>query len=129
MAKEDIPGIIGGMKNALERGSSIEKAKESFITAGYDTADVEEAANSLGEKNFDKQASSRQSPKQVVPAQPLAALSLKMPEKPLPEIAKPESIKTKKKRKWLRNIIIFIAIILFLLILGIVANMLGLIKF
>ena len=115
--KEDIPGIIGGMKNAIERGSSIEKAKESFITAGYDAADVEEAAKSFAEEKPVKQA--------VVPAQPFAALS-KVPEKPLPELPKAGAIKQKKKGRWLRNIIIVIAVIISLIILGLIGNMLGL---
>jgi hypothetical protein len=115
MAKEDIPGIIGGLKNALERGSSLEKAKESFITAGYDAADVEEAANSIGEKK---------PVKQVVPAQLLAALS-KTPEKPLPELPKAGAIKPKKKGGFLKYMIIVIAVIVFLLILNIIRSLLG----
>jgi hypothetical protein len=39
--------ILGGLKNALERGESLESAKQSFILAGYAKADVEEAATSL----------------------------------------------------------------------------------
>ena len=123
MGKEDIPGIIGGLKNAIERSYSLENAKESFITAGYDAADVEEAANSIGEKNFDKQVSEqakghvpKQSPKQVVPAQPLAALS-KTNEKPLPELPKPESLKPKKKS--MKGVLTIIAIIIFIIIIAI----------
>ena len=32
------------MKNALERGESIEKAKQTFLSAGYSSQEVEEAA-------------------------------------------------------------------------------------
>lgn len=35
--------IIGGIKNAIIRGESIEKAKQSFINAGYKKEEVEKA--------------------------------------------------------------------------------------
>jgi hypothetical protein len=40
--KED---ILAGLKNALERGSSLEVAAQSFINAGYNPVDVKEAAS------------------------------------------------------------------------------------
>lgn len=39
--------ILGGLRNALERGSSIERAVQSFINAGYNPNDVSEAADYL----------------------------------------------------------------------------------
>ncbi|MEK6855977.1 MAG: hypothetical protein AABX66_02340 [Nanoarchaeota archaeon] len=39
--KED---IIGGIRNALEHGESLEKAVASFVSAGYSQNDVNEAA-------------------------------------------------------------------------------------
>ena len=39
--------VIGGLKNAIERGYSLEKAKQSFLNAGYNPRDVEDSANSL----------------------------------------------------------------------------------
>lgn len=39
--------IIGGLKNAMEHGYSIEQAIQSFINAGYSSQDVQEAAASL----------------------------------------------------------------------------------
>lgn len=36
--------IIGGLRNALERGETIEKAMQSFMSAGYSAAEVREAA-------------------------------------------------------------------------------------
>ncbi|MEM3405718.1 MAG: hypothetical protein QW117_01955 [Candidatus Pacearchaeota archaeon] len=44
MKKED---IIAGLKQAMERGESLEKAKLTFINAGYPVADVEDSANYL----------------------------------------------------------------------------------
>lgn len=44
MVRED---IIAGLRNAVERGEPIEKAKQSFISAGYPKEEVEAAANLL----------------------------------------------------------------------------------
>jgi len=41
MVRED---IVAGLRNAIERGSSIEQAKMSFISAGYPREEVEEAS-------------------------------------------------------------------------------------
>ena len=40
--------IIAGLKNAVERGSTLEQAKQSFLNAGYSEQDVEDSARSLG---------------------------------------------------------------------------------
>ena len=44
MIKEE---LVAGLKNAIERGADIERAKYSFISAGYSREEVEEAANSI----------------------------------------------------------------------------------
>jgi len=44
MAKEE---VIGGLKNAIERGEPMEKAIQSFINSGYNPDEVREAARSL----------------------------------------------------------------------------------
>ena len=40
--------IESGLKNALERGYSLDEAVASFINAGYNPVEVKEAANNLG---------------------------------------------------------------------------------
>ena len=42
-----IDEIAAGIKNAVERGSSVEEAAQSFINAGYNPQEVREAANIL----------------------------------------------------------------------------------
>ncbi len=42
MVRED---IVAGLKNAVEKGESLETAKQSFISAGYSREEVEEASN------------------------------------------------------------------------------------
>ena len=44
MVRED---IVGGLRNGLERGVSLEEAKQSLINAGYSSEEVEEASNYL----------------------------------------------------------------------------------
>ncbi|MFA5071723.1 MAG: hypothetical protein WC511_05185 [Candidatus Pacearchaeota archaeon] len=39
--------IVGGIKNALERGDSLRNAMMSFFNAGYDRKEIEEAAATL----------------------------------------------------------------------------------
>jgi hypothetical protein len=39
--------IFSGLKNAKERGSSVEEAAQSFINAGYNPSEVREAASFL----------------------------------------------------------------------------------
>jgi len=49
MVRQD---ILGGMKNAIEHGSSIEQAKQSFLNAGYSPEEVDEAARYVNVKDF-----------------------------------------------------------------------------
>ena len=39
--------LIGGIRNALERGESLAKAKQTFINAGYQPAEVATAVQKL----------------------------------------------------------------------------------
>ena len=39
--------ILGGMRNALERGEPMEKVIQTFVNAGYNADQVKEVANSL----------------------------------------------------------------------------------
>ena len=41
--------ILAGLKNALERGESLERAVQSFINAGYNPAEVRQAAQLLSD--------------------------------------------------------------------------------
>ena len=41
MVRQD---LVYGLKNAIERGASLEQAKQSFLSSGYSREEVEEAA-------------------------------------------------------------------------------------
>jgi hypothetical protein len=51
--------IIGGLKIALSRGDSLQKAMQSFYNAGYKKEDIEEAARTLNAEGFRPQVVSR----------------------------------------------------------------------
>lgn len=44
MAQED---IIAGLRNAMDRGATLEQAVQSFINAGYNPIEVKQAAQAL----------------------------------------------------------------------------------
>jgi hypothetical protein len=108
MVRED---LLGGLKNALERGESIQEAKETFISAGYPKADVEEAAASLEKIQISK--------KVEVPT--LYTATLQTPSAPIKPGEKPSKpfpqIKVKRKfQMWLiAPIVIISAVIAYLL--------------
>ncbi|OGJ22122.1 hypothetical protein A3K73_07605 [Candidatus Pacearchaeota archaeon RBG_13_36_9] len=72
MVRDD---IVAGLKNGLERGVSIETAKQSLLNAGYSADEVQEGVNSLNsdsvlamQQPFRNPASSVQpSPRQMRP--------------------------------------------------------------
>jgi hypothetical protein len=53
MTNED---IVGGLRQALSKGDSLEKAMTSFFNAGYAKEDIENAANSLYASPWQTQA-------------------------------------------------------------------------
>ena len=78
--------IIAGLKNALERGESLEKAVQSFINAGYNPAEVREAAESLSQgsmsiSNPEAERLQLPAPRMQLPPPP----SLQMPSQQMPQ--------------------------------------------
>ncbi len=98
------PEILGGLKSALNKGESLEKAMTSLYNAGYMKEEIEEAARFL------------QSPEQIQPAKKPEALntSIKSTPKKVSEYGaeKPKSNPVKKAAKGI-VIAIIIAAILF----------------
>ena len=118
---------LGGLKNALERGESLEKAKQTFITAGYVATDVEEAAAFLSKK----EARLAPSPPAVplpLPAAPAPMISAPPTAAavPIPSVtAQPTSVPPlpatmlpKKKKTGLLIAIIAVAVMIIALLLG-----------
>lgn len=108
MAREE---LITAIKNAIERGQSIQSAAASLISAGYTQVDVNEAA---GEVNLD--VMQRVSKPTEQPTQNQSQF------KPLPKMQTSQEQtgeKPKKAKVWL----IVLLCIIFLVLLGIVGLM------
>jgi len=75
MARGD---ILAGLRNALERGESLEEAKESLINAGYSREEVEEATAVAG------RAEEMMEVEEVAPVPKGAAEEWKKPKKASP---------------------------------------------
>jgi hypothetical protein len=61
--------ILGGIKNALDRGEPLEKAKQTFINSGYTPQEVQEAVQLIGP----------QSAKPLNPAKPTSTQPIATP--------------------------------------------------
>ena len=99
--------LIGGIKNALERGESLGKIKQSFINAGYSPKDVDSAAAAFSQTGQTLPPTEQTlSPieKQYSPA--------KISHTDLKQLPQPPQLK-KKSHKWL--VILAIFLILFVL--------------
>ena len=105
--------ILSGLRAAIEHGSSLDKAIQSFINAGYNPAEVRQAASSLREGatpiiTQQKQTHSiRPSPKRQFPVPGEAN------HNPIKNIQ--SKILPKKKSK---NLVLIILITIFLLLIG-----------
>jgi len=114
MNREDIEGIVGGLKNAIERGANLEKAKNTFLNAGYSQEDIDEAVKLIPEE-------SKKTEKLQEPSAHLILPSLKQEAgKPLPAIPKPE---IQKKKHPVQTMLLLIAIIIFVLMLTLLGAM------
>ena len=96
MQKEE---ITGGLKSALERGYSLEDAKQSFINAGYNPRDVEDSANvfSGGVLQVGRTVSSAQS------------------QVPIQEASQKIEVKIPRKKRNIKAIILIIVLTIILL--------------
>ena len=102
--------ILFGLKNAMERGDSLEKAVQSYINAGYNPMEIRAAANMLSEGTVTdimqgqaQQAKSQvQQPKQNFQAAQMTSQEIRPSESKQPG---------KRANKW-----IIIAIIILLII-------------
>lgn len=111
MVKE---GLVAGLKNAVERGENLERAKYSFISAGYSKEEVEEAARSVQggsvlvqEKKLTMPVSAIQPAKSTKPIEPIK------PSKPIEG-----SVKTKIKM----NLKVIMLIVILIVLIGILLS-------
>lgn len=97
MVRED---IVAGLKNAVERGFPLEKAKYSFISAGYSREEVERAAEFI-------HSSSLYSPKQ----ERLPMPKIQVQKEKIPARKEPGKVK--------KNLKIILLVLILLVLIGI----------
>ncbi|OGM02134.1 hypothetical protein A2115_02085 [Candidatus Woesebacteria bacterium GWA1_41_8] len=101
--------ILAGIKNAMDRGSSLDDAVRSFINAGYNPVEVKDAASQI--QDGATTILNPQTPKKLPSSNNLIPPKSQDFEAPLQSSYAP-----KKSRKW----IIVLILILLLLAIGIV---------
>ncbi|MBU3923300.1 MAG: hypothetical protein KJ592_00110 [Nanoarchaeota archaeon] len=102
--------LMGGLRNALERGETLEKAKKSFISAGYTEAEVDDATRKL--KNTEPEVESK--PKTVTNPNPTNP----NPTNPNPTKSLPASQNPKLKKHLSKFFIITASIIVVIILVG-----------
>jgi len=118
--------IVAGLKNAFERGESMEKAVNAFINAGYNQNEVEEAAKSLGflysQQQTPQSSSSEpaQQNQQKLQFQPLPVSPSLTREVTIPIASSSDSPKKQNSAGRFKMINILLGGIVLLLILGII---------
>jgi len=119
MIKEE---ITAGLRQAIERGYSLEQAKQSFINAGYNSRDIEDSASSLGglltsipEIAYSQKQEEKQNPS--IQTQPQQIPQINIQTQQLPQFPPP-------KKSKLKIIIIILVVILLILIAGFISSLL-----
>jgi len=124
MEKEE---IIAGLRQAIERGHSLEQAKQSFLNAGYNSREVEEAAASISgvltefpeiHSSDYQQQQSQQTQQSFLSKQPQQA-KLQFQPQPIQQFQPIQQYQQPKKS---RKLIIFLIIFLLILIAGLIAT-------
>jgi hypothetical protein len=103
--------LVAGLKNAVEGGADLEKAKYSFISAGYPPEEVEEAARSVqGGSVLAHEREAVMPVKAVLPSKPLK------PSYPLKPIGGTVKNKIKTNLKVVLLIVVLLALVGILLL-------------
>ena len=71
MVRED---ILAGLRNAVERGYSLQQAVYSFVSAGYNQQEVQEAAQFVHASSVIAQGSIKPLPQSTMPNVPIRAV-------------------------------------------------------
>ena len=107
MEKEE---IIAGIKQAIERGYSLEQAKRSFINAGYSFVDAEDSAGAL------TGIAGKISSQEEIPLEQKQEIF----QQPTPKF--PKQLVSQQNNSKLKIFIVILAMLLLLLIAGLFAT-------
>lgn len=110
--------LIGGLKNALERGETLMKAKTTLLNAGYKQEDVEAAAKKVSQPLTPQAISQNPTPQSPPATQKNLKSTLQQPPQPTPQNLAPQPPQTipqnpvpKKKMSFLIKFLIAFAVI------------------
>jgi hypothetical protein len=92
--------LIGGLRNAMERGQDLGQAKQSYLNAGYSQQEVDSAVRKIGGPNHEMVTADNPSP---LPPSPLGGTRV------LPTSPRPPS---NRKTLWIVLLIIIAILIL-----------------
>lgn len=111
------PELVGGLKRALERGYSLEQAKNSFISAGYNIEDIEDSiAELLGIAEYSKYANTGKT--NINYENKIASGSIKAPVNSGNTVVNtPNIVQSNPQKK--NNKLIIILVVIFLALVGI----------
>lgn len=123
------PEIVSGLKQAIERGYSLEQAKKSFVNAGYNYEDVEDSAKTFSGliTNFPQQISQPQNPQAFqnpqysqYPQQPQIPQNPQIPQLPqIQQSTRPQTFQYENKKSKKTLVLIIILIVVLALLIGI----------
>lgn len=108
--------LVGGLRNAFERGESFIKAKQSLINAGYNPAEVELAAQEM------RRLLSSKNPPKVAPVETKFTPTIK--KSGIKQLPKSSKILQSKKEGISKVLMIVLIIVMVLILIG--AMVLGL---
>jgi hypothetical protein len=104
--------LIGGLKNALDRGETLEKAKQSFLNAGYKQNEINAAVQKMPAANSQIVKPVAIQEKQKIPAsQPRAKQEVKPIAQPSTTTTATPSAQPKQVSKGFMIILISLAIL------------------
>jgi uncharacterized membrane protein len=89
--------LIGGLKNAMERGQNLEQAKQSFANAGYGIQEVEAAVKKIG----------------IVSREMVS----NYPSSPTPQVNKTKMLPTQGRQASQKKLIVILVIVISVLVL------------
>jgi len=95
--------IIGGLKNALDRGESLEKAAQSFVNAGYNPNEIKEAVSQLS-RNATNIISQSEKSKEISPQQNQQSKPIQTNQSKTLSTQQPVQNKLKTKEKVIQTI-------------------------
>ena len=124
MVRDD---LIGGLKIALSRGESLQRAMQSFFNAGYKKEEIEEAARTLKQEGFNplivQPQKAQQQPIKTGPSpQQSAGLQARMPEFQAASQYPRQTISSYGEEKKGTDFITILLIIILVLLLGILVS-------